>query len=355
MIVPAKDTAFLKSINLANVDLESESILNILFLAQDKRGPGSRARLTTVRDGNEVTSGLTSRSDIINVISLNKLTGNWTIFAFYRGMNTPAACGGSLGAEENYLTNYYSEYQRRYFIPCIELIMSAALRKPQISQLYGNNLKAFRIHALVEGTKEDTLDGLAGAIVKTALTNSAKLTYLYGYNGFRSALSMIANKNDLKKVMEGDSQGQVRIDTDYMYIEAKEREIYAAGGYQRSFNFARLLADALGWMGYGIYFDQNLPNMFAGIFDRYLSRTFSLSEFSRAITVNGKNLLVRAAYRGQASPVTIVQFGPGLGSFSVFQNGQFQHFGGNGHLRQLNPKIQILTPPASLPASANLE
>lgn len=167
MIVPGKDRAFLKSINLADVNLESESILNILFLAQDKRGPSSRAQLRTVRDGNESTPGLAS------------------------------------------------------------------------------------------------------------------------------------------------------------------------------------------WMGYGIFYDQSLPEVFASIFDQYFSRTFALSEFNKATTVNGKNLIARAAYRNGISPVSIVQFGPGIGSFSIFQNNQFQHFGGNGHLRQLNPKIQILTPPASLPATPN--
>ncbi len=352
-IVPEKDTAFLQNIRM-NVDLSKEPIVNIMFLAQDKRAPMARAKLTTTRSNLEVTPALASRSDIINIISMNRATGKWTIYAFYRGMMTPSVCGGSIPAEENYLTNYYAEYGRRYMIPCLEHIMQTGLnRHARLAEIHGGNGRSFKIHAFIEGTKEETLNGLATAILKTASWNSLYLLSIYGRNGLSSALSMITNKKQLAKATSGQEKTEAEIkeigaaETKYIYVEAKERYTYAAGGYQRSFNFARILADALGWIGYGVNADPEITDVFAHIFDRFFSRTFSLKDFVLATKLeNGKSALANAAYANGMSPVTIVQFGTNTSGYSVFQNDDFNHYGsGTGELRKLDPKIQILKRP----------
>jgi hypothetical protein len=347
---PEKDTQLLNALGL-NADLSKEPIVNLLFLAQDKRAPRDRAALTTLRDGGEATKALASRSDIIMVVSLNKTTAKWTIFSFYRGMNTPAACSQSSGVYEAIITDYYSAAFRRHTIPCLEYMTKQALMyHPELAAQYGGAPNSFRIHALIEGTKEETLDPLAASIKSIALGNKWRLTKLYGINGFYAAMSMFMSKDQLSKNLNGTlPDDKVRLDTDYLYVEAKERYIYPAGGYQRAFNFARLVSDFLGWVGYGLNGDPEVYTLFADAFNKQMSRSFMLQDFVTATRdPKGKSYITAAAYRNNMSPNTIVQFGPTVRSYSIFRNDKFTYMGGAQILNNLKADIQILAKPSSL-------
>jgi|GEM_PF-6231875 len=348
-IDPDKDTVLLNALGMAS-DLSQLPIVNIMFLAQDRRAPMDRARLTTARDPDQPAApALASRSDIILILSFNRATKQWTFFSFYRGMLTPAACSQQSGNYEEIITDYYSAVGRRYMIPCLEMMTKTALNHhPTLAAQYGAAPASFRIHGFIEATKEETLKPLAKSIKDVVMSNKTLMLLLYGGNLW-AGLKMIINHDDIMKNLEGKlPDDKLKVDTNYLYVEAKERYIYPAGGYQRAFNFARLIADTFGWMGYGINSKPNLHTLFSPAFDKYFSRTFTLDSFMNGMTAEGKNAIALAAYRKGVSPVTIIQFGPSVNSYSQFQNGKFKHFGGAEILRQLKSDIQIMEAPASV-------
>lgn len=120
-----------------------------------------------------------------------------------------------------------------------------------------------------------------------------------------------------------DEDSDIGIDTSYLYIEAKERNAYRARGYQRAFNFARMLTDFLGWVAYGQYQDPTLIPLFYGAFNRNFSRSHNLEEIMSSYTVNGTNLLANLAYENNSPNAEVVQFGSSERFFIVFAQEEF--------------------------------
>lgn len=190
---------------------------------------------------------------------------------------------------------------------------------------------------------------LADDVLKVATGNKIRLLRAYGTQGLWRILSVIARKHELREALSGNSPGyKLTSDTNYLYVEAKEREIYAAAGYQRAFNFARLISDFLGWVGYGLSSDPALYQLFQPGFERNLSRSMSFGSLVDAMDLGGKSGIVAATYKNGYSPVRIIQFGPSTVQYSIFHQGRLEHFGAPSLLYKLRDDVQILPAPQDL-------
>ena len=332
-ISPQGDKALLGQLlkNPAN-----DSVVNILFIAQDKPGPKRRARRKTVRSkgGKRSAKGLASRADILFILSLDKENKRWSFYSFYRGIRIPSYCKkANVDRQENYLANYYFYLGRKALFPCLERMMNSRLqRHPELSEAMNVEPGKFRIHAFFEGTKESTIRPLAKDVynVATSPFNTYRLAKIYGFEGLTKALSVITNRKKLRKNLEKALNGEnvekkdLQINTRNLYVEAKERMAYRAGGYQRAFNFARMIADFLAWVGYAVHYDPSIYEIFEPAFNKNFSRSHSLKSLINLIkTGSGENSLRFAAqHKGDANSIDIVQFGKGM-SYRAYSEGQW--------------------------------
>lgn len=144
-------------------------IFNILVIGQDDSSAGSR----------NGRSNLGSRSDIIMLLSLNRITKKHTILSIYRDHTPSSGCEARIGsAPDGKINGVYSIRGRQGFIPCIEGMYEEFVQYlPQSlkEELVGRSGK-IKVHALFEGTRSQTIGPLGKDVV--AVVSQNKTSFL---------------------------------------------------------------------------------------------------------------------------------------------------------------------------------
>lgn len=349
-IDPALDANFLSQFpNLWSPGKPVPNVFNVMVIGQDDGGAYNRSL------GRKV---LGSRSDIIMFVSFNLNQKRATILSIYRDHTPSAFCEQRIGrsAPDGKINGVYSIMGRRGFIPCIEGMMEELIRNAG-AEMMNEFLDRgrFKVHAFFEGTRSETLTPLSKDVLRVAWNNKWALTSTYGVSNFSAAWDVIWNGEDISKALRDDTDLKItngKIDQDYLRIELKERKIYAAGGYQRAFNLATVVADILGWAAYGIeqYKKENyefMGKLFGDAINKNFSRSVDFKAFEKEVLMQNNDHLARYLCRkNNVSPIRIIQWGETNQVYSVYQNGQFFHNSRSSDLRALK-YVKILPAPPS--------
>ena len=327
---PALDAALIGELGLAVQVPDDLPRFNVAIVGQDGRA-GSAAR-RPLADGRDA---LASRADSITILSVDRSTGHLTLLSIYRGWPTPASCWDGMAEQsgdpnELIITNLYRLGGRRGFVPCLEDALSAGLQNlPELLDGAGR----FEIHAMVEANF-DSFRQLFGEARKAAegslgLWNAAVIAWTYA--GHISQVRWMAEHRD------------------EILLQLRERHSYAAGGYQRAFNHARFLVDALGYLGYGRFHDEGLLGRLGFLLD-LLSRSLPLDALETGLTTwDGGSTLVDACFHEGHSSVPVIGLGSRFGSGSdhyVFAADEIDLGAAKTSLlRLIDPAVRVLPAP----------
>lgn len=332
---PVDDAVLIKSFQLADSTLDNR--VNILVIGLDTPGENPDQKLRNPRQQ------LTSRTDIMSILSFDKITKKITIFAYGRDMELDTSCSERVlrsGRGDKLFNATYVLAGRRVFVKCIEQVTVEfinSLGNSQESLKLKNELLqpsgTFKLHAIFEGTRNDTVANMKSDI-KNITVNSQKwfLSTTYGLNGLSA----------LTKVLVGR----------YLEIELKERKLYLAGSYERAFNNATMLGDALSWIAYGIQQNKGRPfftgEIFGSTINKNFSRTTDFVTLERQLVSPDNpndNLMRYAGYINGVSPVRVIQWGEGHGLYAIYENGQLRVSKGSATMLRSLKYIQILPQP----------
>lgn len=327
-------------------------IFNILVIGQDDSSGGSR----------NGRGNLGSRSDIIMLLSLNRLTKKHTILSIYRDHTPSAGCEARIGsAPDGKINGVYSIRGRQGFIPCIEGMYEEFIQRLPASlkeELVGRTGK-LKVHAVFEGTRSQTIGPLGRDVVSVVSQNKSSFLGTYGVVKTSAALAVLvggaATGNGPAYLLGSNlspEEARKLVNDRYLSVELKERKVYPAGGYQRAFNLATTLTNILGWAGYGItqWKAQNfefLAKFFAPAIDKNMSRSVDFASLEKEVFMrNGEHVLAQACFKKGNSPVRVVQWGETADTFAIFANGKIFHSGQPSMLKQLT-YVDILPSPAN--------
>lgn len=296
---------------------------NILIIGQDE--PSTNAKLADGR------ARLTSRSDIIMVLSLDLKGRNSAIFSIYRDHHPSRLCEKRMGKDSPAIkiNGVYSIDGRLSFLPCMEGQLEGMLLKAgaSISSQYLDHGR-FPIHALMEMTRNQTLVPLGQEAASVVLKNKRRFLGLYGFN-LAKALAVVfkpgAFAEALLPAVEKISDEQVNMDQ--LFQDLVVRKTHPAGGYQRAFNSAFGIANVLGWAAYGIEGSDRrgyefMGELFGETIDRHFSRSIDFKTLEQSVFLkNGDHVLRHLCFENGVSPLKIFQWGEDDHSFAIVEKG----------------------------------
>jgi hypothetical protein len=350
---PKLDQALISRLGLWSPGQPVPDNFNILVIGQDDSQAGN------ARNGR---ARLGSRSDIIMLLSLNRITRKINILSVYRDHPPTAGCEARIGtAPDGKINGVYSIRGRQGFVPCIEGMLEEMTgylpRQVQADVL--DRSGRIKVNALIEGTRSQTVSPLGRDIVGVVSNNKMAFLSTYGAGQTAAALGVLvggAITGNSPAYLLGsnlsEEEARKMVDPKYLSIELKERKIYPAGGYQRAFNLATSLATILGWAGYGInqWKRQNyefLGKFFGEAVNKNMGRSVDVVALEKEVLMkDGEHLFVGACYKNGSSPVRIVQWGESADTYSIFVNGKISHSGQVSLLRRLK-YVDILPAPSN--------
>lgn len=326
-IDPEQDQEFINSLGMYQIGAPVPERFNLLIVGQDDGGSSSKKK----------RASLASRADILMVLSMELATGKMDILSLYRDNPVTQGCVDKLGRTPSYtekINGVYSVGGRKQFIPCLEGMLEERLTvNPELSNLLDQNGR-FEIHAFFEGTRTYTIRPVAKASLNVVLDNKFAFTTTYGFSALGAALDVLWQGDDLQKVLNAEEDIKIKdsdIDADYLSIELKERKIYPAGGYQRAFNFATVVASVLGWAAYGIHQYESYNYEFLGaFFGDVINDNFSRSHDFKALEKNvfmqnNSHVLKHACFTNENSPIRIIQWVENNSRvYATYENGQLK-------------------------------
>jgi hypothetical protein len=324
-IDPSRDQEFINKLGMYQIGDVVPARFNLMIIGQDDRSGSSKMKKN---------SSLASRADILMVLSIDTQTGAMDILSMYRDNPVTQGCIDKLGRVPSYIekiNGVYSVGGRRQFIPCFEGMLEERLRsKADLSNLLDKN-GHFEIHAFFEGTRTYTVRPVAKESLKVVLGNKFAFATTYGVSALGAALDVLWQGNDLQKVLNAEEDVVVNdknVNSDYLITELKERKIYRAGGYQRAFNFATVVASTLGWAAYGIqqyesYDYEFLGYYFGDVINNNFSRSHDIKELERAVfKKENDHLLKYACFVSDQSPIRIIQWSENSRIYAIYENGK---------------------------------
>ncbi len=202
---------------------------------------------------------------------------------------------------------------------------------PELSHLLDHN-GGFEIHAFFEGTRSSTIRPVAKASFKVVMSNKLSFISTYGASALGAALDVLWAGSDIEKVLNAETEINIDnkdIDSEYLSVELKERYAYRAGGYQRAFNFATVVAYALGWAAYGIEqyksYDYDFMGYFFGdVINDNFSRSHDFKALEKSVFMQNRGHVLRhACFKGGQTPIRIYQWVENSArTYAVFENGK---------------------------------
>lgn len=326
-IDPSQDQKFLTDLGMYQIGEPVPARFNLLIVGQDNGG----------KDSKKKRAALSSRADILMVLSMELATGKMDILSLYRDNPVTQGCIDKLGRTPSYtekINGVYSVGGRRQFIPCLEGMLEERLRaNKELSPLLDENGN-FEIHSFFEGTRTHTIRPVARASLDIVLDNKFAFTTTYGFSALGAALDVLWQGDDLQKVLNAEEDIEIKdsdVDSEYLSIELKERKIYPAGGYQRAFNFATVVANVLGWTAYGIvqyesYDYEFLGAFFGNVINQNFSRSHDFNELEKTVFKhNNSHILINACFKNDVSPIRIIQWvenNPKI--YATYENGELK-------------------------------
>ncbi len=347
-VVPAWDQDFLNSMGMYQFGQPLPGRFNLLIVGQDNSNNRKKINDRAL---------LGSRADVIMVLSIDTKTAESTILSIYRGNSPGQGCRAKIGhsPSDDLINGVYRIGGRMEFIPCLEGMLEARLIKnPLFMDLLDENGQ-FKIHAFYEGTRTHTIKPLARDVYDVFTNNKFAFTSTYGFSAISSALDLFWSSGDIQQALTDEGQvteQELNAASDYLIIELKERDAYKAGGYQRSFNFAMVIANVLGWVAYGIDSYKEEGYQFMGhFFGEVINNNFSSSHdfvrLEQEVFMNGDDHLFRAhCYKNAVSPIRVLQWGENENSVAIYQNGVLETYGASAYLPHLK-LVPILPDPPS--------
>ncbi len=327
-------------------------IFNLLIVGQDDAaGSGKNPR-----------APLSSRSDIIMVVSFNRLTKKHNILSVFRDHSPSGGCEKRIGnAPDDKVNGVYSIQGRRGFIPCLEGMLEEMIGHlphslaPELLDRAGR----FKIHAFLEGTRSQTIKPLGQDITAVVSSNKAAILSTFGVLQTTSALAVViggAATGTGPAYLLGSTlsteEAKKMVDPKYLTVELKERKVYPAGGYQRAFNFATSVATILGWSAYGInqwkaYNFDFLGKYFGAAVNKNMSRSVDFVTLEKEVFMRaGDHLLLHACYKDGHTPMRVIQWGETASAYSIYSNGKIFHSPSASSLRSL-AYVDILPAPSN--------
>lgn len=323
-INPSDDQELLTKLGMYQMGAPVPERFNLMIIGQDDGAKKPR-------------SPLSSRADILMVLSIEMATGKMDILSLYRDNPVTSGCIQKLGRTPSYtekINGVYSVGGRRQFIPCFEGMLEERLKaNAELSYLLDQN-GGFEIHAFFEGTRTYTIRPVAKASLKVVMGNKFAFLTTYGASALGAALDVLWAGDDIQKVLNAEEPIEIDnsdVDSDYLSVELKERYAYKAGGYQRSFNFATVIAYALGWAAYGIEqytsYDYDFMGYYFGdVINQNFSRSHDFKELEKNVFMQNKGHVLRhACFKNNVSPIRIYQWvenNPRI--YAVYENGRIK-------------------------------
>lgn len=319
---PTDDQELLVNLGMYQIGEPVPQRFNLMIIGQDDGAKKPRATLS-------------SRADILMVLSIEIATGKMDILSLYRDNPVTSGCVEKLGRTPSYtekINGVYSVGGRKQFIPCFEGMLEERLRaNPELGHLLDAN-GGFEIHAFFEGTRTYTIKPVAKASLKVVMGNKFAFLTTYGGSALGAALDVLWAGEDIQKVLNAEGETDVEnkdINSEYLSIELKERYAYRAGGYQRAFNFATVVAYALGWAAYGIeqhsgYEYDFMGYYFGDVINSNFSRSHDFKVLEKTVFMQNKDHVLRhACFKGGKTPIRIYQWVENSArTYAVYENGQ---------------------------------
>ncbi|MBY0315497.1 MAG: hypothetical protein K2Q26_08260 [Bdellovibrionales bacterium] len=324
---PENDARLVQSLQLA--DSRTSDRINILVIGLDEKNNRSSE------------TPLDARSDIMTIISLDKVKKKVSLFSYGRDLELTPSCSQRISGRnrgDKLLSSTYLLAGRRVFVKCLEQMTVEFLNVNEgFKREYLDSQGRFQIHAVFEATRSYTMSHVTKEAFEQTKRNWLFFMRTYGLMSFQELLSVAVNRQALKEnfneaLADDSTPTDQLLSTQIVTEELQERKKYPAGSYQRSFNFALFLSDILSWVACGIKSNENSRPFFMGeIFgetlNKYLGRSTDFATFERSLVSHaGPNdhLLKYAGYASGVSPVRIIQWGEERGVYSIYENGELQ-------------------------------
>lgn len=326
LLDPAIDQDYISTLGIDNPQYSDR--VNMLLVGYD--APLGNARASKkYQNGNSRRKGLTSRSDVMMVISFDKINRKVDILSINRDFEPSPSCYsrakdvvglGSKKSGDQKINGTVVLYGRAAMIYCIRDVIRENLLNTPYANEFLSESGDFPIHYLYEAERgTDADESVVGKLFGSFLFNILSYYDLYFniYGSYRETVDAIAGR--YKVIFNG-----------------LKRRNYSAGSYQRAFNNAKFVADALGWAAYGVQQKANddyqfVASYFSSILEEALGRSDTLESFDQSLMFfapNGrvKDHLIRyAGYidtgeEQPVSPVRVIQFGHTASSYAIYQN-----------------------------------
>lgn len=324
---PESDAKLVHSLQLA--DPRSSDRINILVIGLDEK------------NNRNPETPLDARSDIMTIISLDKVKKKVSLFSYGRDLELSPSCSQRINGRhrgDKLLSSTYLLAGRRVFVKCLEQATVEFLNVNEgFKREYLDSQGRFQIHAVFEATRSFTMSHVAKEAFEQAKRHWMFFMKTYGWNNFQELLSVAVHRKALKEkfneaLADDSTPTDQFLNTQVVTEELQERKKYPAGSYQRSFNFALFLSDTLSWVACGIKYNESSRPFFMGeIFgetlNKYLGRSTDFVDFERSLVSHSgpsDHLLKYAGYGSGGSPVRIIQWGEARGIYSIYENGELQ-------------------------------
>jgi hypothetical protein len=332
-VTPEVDSLFLQAIGLRTANTVASAIsdgeFNILLVGKDFQG-GAAARVEAMRAGHLKSKALSSRADAVMVLSFRARDRKVVLHTFYRGMKIPAYCTrydthSKLASSENYLANYFTHVGRRFFIPCVEkLIQSRLLANSNKLPLQVGNPLGFKIDAFME-IDLDTFN-VAAKEFRRSLGQYGMVMAAFQ----RLAPRVAAVLQNLVKVRKG----------------LRLRHIHKAGGYQRSFNIAKFVGTALGYVAYATAseYHDTIFQVSTPFYNAWFSRSMTMEEVRASLLglTPPANALWHGGYSRGASNVMLIHWATSERGFMLYTQGKAWKQNAGVRLNQINTRQEII-------------
>lgn len=356
--------------------------INLLMVVYDLP-TASRVRAASrfARDRNGSRRfGLTSRSDIMMVLSFNRVNRSIDVISVGRDFQPSPSCNRR--AEDAGLrrrTRIYDAkinaapilYGRAAMVYCISTVMGEFLESKSIGSEFELTTRhgrtALPIHGLMEGTRGGNRDG--GSLgTAAALGNSA------GLAGLAMSVYDWSSINTMRLLL-----GRAAV----IVSGLRRRDYAVAGSYQRAFNNAKFVTDLLGYTaplvestaedGFSLLSDETL---FAAMADKVgLSHPVSvinqhLSYYPTGQALAGDNMFRYGAFvpnpgtgdatrsnpfgpEDMVSPARVIQIGGNIGRYATYQMGTLDlasgRANGDSYLQRLRVRPVLQIPGETVP------
>ena len=323
--------------------------VNALILGQDSpNNPKGRIRSAPAAHApaSSWEPGLTSRSDIIALLSFDRERRKATVYSLYRGVPAPDACFARAAAKPMFITDYYAAYGRKAFLPCVLRMFGAHIQADGLAPGMVGRDGAVQIHALFEASRDSSLVPATQGVWGVLLSHAGFFSKTYGPQIFRLR---VAAQPPPPADLAPPSEAPIAIlDGVKMQNDLMERHRFAAEGFQRAFNSAQFLADLGGWAAPGFAANPDIAEWVEPTFEKMMSYTTPLADFSRELQRFSprSNPWTWMAARQGKSLVRIVQFGWNPKSYFVYDPSEGPAFvTDRGYFSRVDVELRLLPRP----------